>query len=772
MFTFYKTGVVLVLFLFFAISTALSQTRTIHLIHLADAEASTGAIETAPNFAALVDAFVEEGNTLGATNLILSSGDNYLPSPFMSAAGDYSMRQVFRDALGNPNAREGTGYADIRIHNILGVEASAVGNHEFDLGTSTFGELMHHNIRNGSEARYLGAQFPYLSANLDFTEDGSLSWLYTDDALLNTEFITSLQDLANPAAYSLAPSTIIDKGGFRIGVVGATTPIVESISSTGEVTAKQPGGGTNNMQQLAQLLQPYIDELVNDHNIDIIVLLAHMQQLSYERELIGFLSGVDIVIAGGSNSILADNNDRLMDGDTKVDTYPIVTQNKDGDPALIVSTDGGFKYVGRLLVDFDANGVVVPSSIDDQISGAWAADQQSVEQFFTSYDDAFSNPDSRAAKVKAIVDGIKEVIVQKDGNTFGWTDVYLEGRRTKVRTAETNLGNLTADANLHMAKTVDTETAVSLKNGGGIRSSIGEIITTGTDKYIESPPLANPLAGKELGEVSQLDIENSLRFNNALTLITLTAEQLLQVLNHAVAASGPDATPGQFPQVGGVKFTFDPYLEAGSRVKDAWIIDEDGNEIERLAENFQVSGNSDRPIRVVTLNFLVGGGDSYPYPDFEAADIQFFNKVELEQEMMDGASQFANNGTEQDALAEYLAANYSSKDNAFDKGNEGRIVILTQTSVEEIIINDNSLFVYPNPAANSTLLRFNVVAGDYYTLNVFDVLGRNIHTLDLEYLNEGINEIGLSLEHLESGKFYINLRGRDFNATTSISVVR
>ena len=135
------------------------------------------------------------------------------------------------------------------------------------------------------------------------------------------------------------------------------------------------------------------------------------------------------------------------------------------------------------------------------------------------------------------------------------------------------MGNLTADANLAVARSVDDTVLVSLKNGGGIRAPIGEVDSNGN----ELPTAANPLSGKEAGEISQLDIENTLRFDNGLTLITLTPEQLLQVLNHAVAATGPGATPGQFAQVGGVNFSFDPSLPAGDRVQSVALVDELGN---------------------------------------------------------------------------------------------------------------------------------------------------------------------------------------------------
>ena len=80
---------------------------------------------------------------------------------------------------------------------------------------------------------------------------------------------------------------------------------------------------------------------------------------------------------------------------------------------------------------------------------------------------------------------------QQDGNIFGKTDVYLEGRRTEVRAQETNLGDLTADANLWYAQKTDGAVIVSIKNGGGIRDSIGRIEAVGGDVE-KLPPAANP----------------------------------------------------------------------------------------------------------------------------------------------------------------------------------------------------------------------------------------------------------------------------------------
>ena len=274
------------------------------------------------------------------------------------------------------------------------------------------------------------------------------------------------------------------------------------------------------MAALAAILQPTIDQLIAD-GINKVVVVSHLQQIALEKELIAQLSGVDVVIAGGSDTLQADDTDVLRNGDTADEGYPFETTNKDGDAAVIVSTDGEYSYVGRLVVDFDAQGKVILDSIDENVSGAYATNEAGLNAVYgDDVDDAFAEG-STGEQVRALTDAVESVVTENDGIIFGKTDVFLEGRRTAVRTEETNFGNLTADANLAAAKAVDESVVISIKNGGGIRAEIGSI--DGITGELETT-LANPEAAKEAGEISQLDIENSLRFNNGLTLLTVTAE--------------------------------------------------------------------------------------------------------------------------------------------------------------------------------------------------------------------------------------------------------
>ncbi|MEY9180017.1 ExeM/NucH family extracellular endonuclease [Bradyrhizobium sp. USDA 313] len=651
---------------------------TLQILHASDFEAGLNAVDRAGNFAAIVD-YLEETYE---NSITLSSGDNFIPSPFFSAGRDGSLKEVYETALetyyglaaGTLNISPGFGTADMAMLNIIGVQASAIGNHEFDAGTKAFADIIKQT------AGYPGAQFPYLAANLDFSADANLASVYTG-TIQDTDAYTGFPPTAG-IGKKIAPAAVIEENGEKIGVIGATTQIVQSISSTGGVEVI--GDNVDDMAALAAILQPTIDGLLAQ-GINKIILVSHLQQLALEKALAPLLHGVDVIIAGGSHTLLADQTDALRPGDTAADTYPIVTANADGKTTLIVNTSGEYSYVGRLVVDFDADGNVIYTA-NTAVNGAYASTEEVVTSLYdgnttvdvdndgdVDADDADPFADGgRGDLVNDIAQAVGGIIDEQDGNTFGKTDVYLEGRRSEARTEETNLGDLTADANLWYAQKVDPTVLVSIKNGGGIRDSIGYVYAVGGEA-VESPPLANTSVGKEAGEVSQLDIANSLRFNNALSMVTVTADQLLEVLEHAVAATTATATPGQFAQVGGIAFSFDKDLPAGNRVQSAALIDDNGNPVLALVANGELVVDPDMAIRVVTLSFLLTGGDGYPFASFIAANPAFANVVNLSPDLVPDAGQganFAAEGTEQDAFAEYMAANYS--DTPYDVADTDR----------------------------------------------------------------------------------------------------
>jgi 5'-nucleotidase / UDP-sugar diphosphatase len=670
-------------------------TFKLQILHGSDFEGGIPALNDAVGFSTVVNALRDDYRN----TLILSSGDNYIPGPFFSASSDPSVASAIGAA--------GVGRADMAILNGIGVQASAFGNHEFDLGTSTIQSLV---VPSGN---YQGAKFPYLSANLNFSGDANLASRVVQPGQDFTNVgSTQSVTLANGTTATdnrgrISSSAVITVNGERIGIVGATTPTLPSISSPGPGVVVTPGSFNTDptpaqLDALTAIIQPQVDALTAA-GINKVIVLSHMQQFPIEQQLATRLKDVDVIIAGGSHQLFADSTDarRPEDLGTTVPNYPsVITNPTTGEQVLVLNTAANYRYVGRLVADFDNSGKIILTSLDPNISGAYATDAVSVAALIAINKAAGGVTATPSAEVVAATNALRNVIATKDGNIFGSTSVFLNGTRDDVRTQETNLGNLTADANLAIARDYDPTVTISLKNGGGIRDNIGFISSTGGSQQIEKlPPAANPLANKDAGEISQLDIENSLRFNNDLSLVTITAAQLEQIMEHAVAGTGVGRTPGQFPQIGGIAFSFDATrtartaTTAGDRVRSLAIKDANGETIDVVVSDGQLVGDPNRTFRMVTLGFLASGGDGYPFQSFAST----LNRRDL---VVPGATRtgqatFAADGTEQDAFAEYLTriGTYNQADTAPAQDTRiQNIAARTDTVLSDVVTGSGTLF--------------------------------------------------------------------------------
>ena len=635
---------------------------TLQLLHLSDAEAGLLASQTAPNLAALVDAF----DGAYANTLILAGGDNYIPGPF-AAAGTDALVAATHNKGNNPFA------ADIEIHNRMGVEASSVGNHEFDFGTNAFADAV------------ADTQFPYLSSNLDFSGDSALSGRFVE-----TVAVGGLEE-AGSLKGKIVPSCVVTKGSDKIGLVGVTTQILRNISSAGNVQVKGGGAG-DDMILLASQVQPVINDL-RSQGVNKIILMAHLQQIVNELMLAPMLTDVDIILAAGSNTRLGDDNDTAVSfaghAASFAGNYPIYTAGADGRPTVVVNTDNEFTYLGRLIADFDADGVlIVPNLLaNTAVNGAYAATAANVAAAWNTTEANLATTafaaGSKGALVRQITDAVQGVINAKDGDVRGFTNVYLEGERSFVRNQETNLGNISADSMVTVGRSALPGAAhvIALKNGGGIRAAIGAVdVGSGT----KLPPIANPAAGKPAGAVSLLDIENSMRFNNGLMICETTPTGLKAILEHGVAVLG---SQGRFPQIGGMSFSFDPAMPAGSRVRSVALTDLDGNVTAHLVTDGIVLGGAPSTITMVTLNFLANNGDSYPFKS-NADNFRYL----LSDGGLSGSTDEALNFTavgvvplnilgEQAALSAHLQSRHATPANAYGKADT---TIAMDTRIQQI----------------------------------------------------------------------------------------
>ncbi|MFN7313978.1 MAG: choice-of-anchor I family protein [Bacteroidota bacterium] len=670
----------------------------LQILHSSDMESGLSAVIDAPNYAAIVDRLEDEH----VNTVILSSGDNTLPGPFLSAGEDPSLQTPLRNTAnayfnGTQALRAAIGRPDIAMMNIIGFNASTFGNHEFDLGTSDLNGQIGVDIRSsGADKRWIGAQFPYVSCNLEFSNDVNLSYLYTSSILRDTAFKTPSNITANNQKRGIAPSVIIERNGQKIGVVGATTQVLAKISSPGLTTVKGPQ--VDDMPALAAIIQPVVDSLVAKEGVNKIILLSHLQQIANEKALAPLLRNVDIIISGGNHAITADANDRLRPGDVATETYPIITSSANNQPMVILNTTSEWKYVGRFVCDFDASGILLTTVLNNQINGVYASDTAMVTAHWGNYSDAFL-AGTKGSNVRTLCQAIANVVNTKDGNILGKSNVFLEGRRNFVRTEETNFGNLTADANLWYARQYDPQVKVSIKNGGGIRSAIGFVNSVGNNVSLERTK-ANPGANKVAGDVSQLDIENSLRFNNGLVIVSTNAAGLKRIIEHSINATRPTATPGQFPQIGGVMFSYDTTRTSNNKVFSLVTTDSLGNRLDTIVRNGVLVGDTNRIFKIVTLDFLANpssvgspvGGDNYPFPSNISSRVNLDTAIKSA-----GLSTFAAIGREQDAFAEFMLTRHNTIATAFTVRDTS---LIGDRRIQLLNTRPDAIFPETNPAVN------------------------------------------------------------------------
>ncbi|MDT4954110.1 MAG: 5-nucleotidase / UDP-sugar diphosphatase [Acidobacteriota bacterium] len=149
-----------------------------------------------------------------------------------------------------------------------------------------------------------------------------------------------------------------------------------------------------------------------------------------------------------------------------------------------------------------------------------------------------SNVVEEAESAALIADYEKKVSADVD-KPIGSTSVALDARSEMNRSRETNLGSYLADA---YRKALNAD--VALFNGGSIRA--GKIF---------SP-----------GQLTKRDVMAILPYENPIVKIEITGATLRAALEHGVSRSAEEREPGRFPQVSGVRFTFDARRPAGSRL--------------------------------------------------------------------------------------------------------------------------------------------------------------------------------------------------------------
>ncbi|WP_276719636.1 bifunctional metallophosphatase/5'-nucleotidase [Pseudooceanicola nitratireducens] len=313
-------------------------------------------------------------------------------------------------------------------------------------------------------------------------------------------------------------------------------------------------------------VQGEVDKLTAE-GVNKIIVLSH-SGYNVDKTVAANTTGVDVIVGGHSNTYLSNTSDRAEG------PYPTMV----GDTAIVSAYAYG-KFLGELNVTFDDEGKVVEAAGEPIIMDAAVSEDEGTK--------------ARIAEAAAPLDEIRNKVVAE-------TAEAIDGDKNACRSGECTMGNLVADAMLD--RVADQGVTIAIANGGGLRASI------------------------DAGEVTMGEVLTVLPFQNTLSTFETTGAVIVEALENGV--SQYEDVAGRFPQVAGLKFTFDPAAEAGSRISDVMVKDGEG----------YVAIDPAKTYLAVTNNYVRNGGDGYA--------------------MFKGASNAYDFGPDlADVTAEYLAAN-------------------------------------------------------------------------------------------------------------------
>ncbi|WP_438448042.1 5'-nucleotidase C-terminal domain-containing protein [Gorillibacterium sp. sgz5001074] len=405
-----------------------------------------------------------------------------------------------------------------RITAVKNAQASTAGTLLVDAGDVFSGTLYFNKYEGQADLEFMNlAGYDAMTfGNHEFDKGSEVLGRFIDHAKF--PFVSANADFSKDAI--LGPKFVGSIG--QPGMPGSIYPALVKRMGDGKVgifglttedTANISSPGDVTFQNAVEKAKATVAAL-QAQGINRIVLLSH---LGYDEDvkLAQQVEGIDVIVGGHTH--------------TKLD-QPVVDRTHSA-PTLIVQTGEKGQYLGKLQVTFDAQGVLT-----DWNGGLISIEAKNSAGAYV----LASDPEAKAilGQYKPGVESLLQLAV-------GETEVALDGLRENVRTKETNLGNLIADGMLKAAQAAGTGAVMALQNGGGIRSSI------------------------PAGTITQGQVMTVLPFNNDLVTITLTGQEIKEALENGV--SKLPAADGRFPQVAGLKFTYDSSKPAGERVKSIQV---------------------------------------------------------------------------------------------------------------------------------------------------------------------------------------------------------
>ena len=302
----------------------------------------------------------------------------------------------------------------------------------------------------------------------------------------------NFQKIGEDTSY-FKPYSIVSYGDVDIAYIGITTP--STLTSSAPAQFKDENGDflyTFNPSTLYEVVQRNIDAALAE-GADYVIAISHIGYA--EDEVYGDIEDVETLIqnTNGFDVVLDAHSHSVIEGMTLTD--------KGGNEVLLSSTGTKFEYIGKLTISGD----------DLQTELIKTAEYQATDATVDAYIAKIYEEYAVLGERKVAISEVDLITKDADGNRL-------------VRKAETNLGNLCADAFRYV---VDAD--IGYMNGGSIRADMLQ------------------------GDVTVNSLLSVQPFNNSVVLAEISGQAFLDMMEMAMMI-WPEEN-GSFPHVSGVTFS-------------------------------------------------------------------------------------------------------------------------------------------------------------------------------------------------------------------------
>ena len=440
----------------------------------------------------------------------------------------YSNIAAYKEALGENTLLvdagdhiQGTAYGGmdegatiIELMNAAGYDLATPGNHEFDYDMDRLMEII-------SEE----ADYPYISCNFySIADDGS------ESTVLDSYYIFEID-------------------GVKIAFVGITTP--ESITKSTPAYFQDDDGnyiygiyGGTDGSALYEAVQEAVDAASQE--ADIVIALGHLgvdesSSPWTSEEVIANTTGIDAFIDGHSHTTMESEYVTDAEGNEVLLTQTGCYLDTLGQMTITVSSDGSFSISTDLLTFED-----LYETIGYEVTSTETATDEDGNEVESEVVTQCLEEDAAVAEIEdAWIASVDEQLGEKIAETDITFTIYdyssgEQGDRL-VREAETNLGDLDADAYywyINEVASIDCDIAIS--NGGGVRAEIAA------------------------GDWTYLDAKTVNPFGNVLCVVEVSGQDILDALEFGARYTTADASGaecGGFLQVAGLTYKVDTSIE-------------------------------------------------------------------------------------------------------------------------------------------------------------------------------------------------------------------